>query len=96
MLYDGESVREVLQGVLLICMGEEACYLLGGLVQACCKRRRVNLSTHPSSLYIDAFTYIGNKYFYIQIVSKILIDLLSSTKLSIFAALSGDNLSHYV
>lgn len=44
------------------------------------------------------FIYIptSNKYFYIQVVSKILIDLLTSTKLSIFAALSGDNLSHYV
>lgn len=36
MLYDGKFVREVLQDVLLISMCEEACYLLGGLVQACC------------------------------------------------------------
>lgn len=36
----------------------------------------MNLSTRPSSLYIDAFTYIGNKYFYIQVVSKTLIDLI--------------------
>jgi hypothetical protein len=58
-----------------------AWWIGAGLLQ----KKRVNLSTHPSSLYINAFTYIGNKYFYIQVVSKTLIDLFISSKLSIFA-----------
>ena len=49
MLYDGESVREVLQDVWLICIGRRfATCLVGwcGLLQ----NKRVNLLTHPSSL----------------------------------------------